>query len=81
MTETAWAAVAAIAALLVPGCGFVYWLGRLEGKVAQLQDSLKETKQRAISVEERSTTLEQKIFDTLAEISERLANIEGRFAK
>jgi hypothetical protein len=77
-SETGWLAVGAMAAIIVPGLGFVYWLGRLEGKVAQLFDSLKDTKGRLIAMEAKHDDLDQKIVGKLSEILERLARIEGQ---
>lgn len=67
-----------IAVVLIGG---IVWLVRLEGKVKHIEHKANEAQKDIDDLRTRHETLDSKIVDKLAEISERLARLEGRFIK
>jgi peptidoglycan hydrolase CwlO-like protein len=65
--------------IIISAIGAVIWLVRLEGKVSHINEKSNETQKDVDSLRVKHDALDSKIVDKLAEISERLARIEGAF--
>lgn len=65
-----------VAVVLIGG---IVWLVRLEGKIKHAEHRVNEVQKDVDDLRIRHETLDSKIVDKLAEISERLARIEGAF--
>ena len=67
--------------IILAAIGGIIWLIRLEGKIKHNEHLNFETQKDVDSLRLKHEALDSRIVEKLAEISERLARIEGAFNK